>query len=325
MCDAKWLEISFTVDGEMAESIAEVLARFIPDGIVIESTAVTAEADDSGGRVIGPLRVFGYLPVDDKLEARRLQIEKAMWHMSRIRYLPTPQYQTIIQTDWSEAWKRHYRPIAIGSRLLIIPAWLDAPSKDRVPIRINPGMAFGTGTHPSTQLCLELIEDMLCPTNQKSQEVSNVSWAREGVDVIDIGCGSGILSIAALKLGAQRALGVDIDKDAIRSAQENADLNSVENRLELGIGSIAKIKHGTFSIRQASLLLANILAPVIKSLLDEGLKDLLTPNGRLVLAGILDDQIEEVESALDKHGLSLIERRKQEDWVALLTKCNPDR
>lgn len=307
MSQASWLEISLTLDGELAEPVAELLARFIPDGVVIESTAVVNPPDETEGHIVGPLRVFGYLPIDEQLESTRNQIEQGLWYLGRIQPLPTPQYRQIDQTNWAEAWKQHYKPIAIGKNLIIIPAWLDNPEPSRVAIRIDPGMAFGTGTHPTTQLCLELIEEYL---PKKSQ-------LQPGIDVIDLGCGSGILSIAALKLGARRALGVDIDADAIRASQENARTNLVSENFELGIGSLEDLLSKKFPFHKAPIVLANILAPVIIRLFEEGLGELITPDGVLILSGILDEQANDVQAAFEIQGLTLVEKRQIGDWVAL--------
>lgn len=304
MSEASWLEVSLTVDGELAESVAEVLARFIPSGVVIESTAVAANPDDSEGHAVGPLRVFGYLPVDAQLEETRRQLEQALWYLGRIRPLPEAEFKPIQQTNWAEAWKQHYRPIAVGERLMVVPAWLDHPAGERIPIRIDPGMAFGTGTHPTTQLCLEALEAAVPNAGQ--------SW-----EVIDLGCGTAILAIAALKLGARHALGVDIDPEAIRAAQENAAVNGVSAHLELGIGSLAEVRAGAFSIRKARVVLANILAPVLVRLLAEGLGELLEDGGTLVLSGILEEQAAEVLTAAERHGLRLLTRWQSGDWVAL--------
>lgn len=310
MSQASWLEISLTVDGELAEPVSELLARFIPDGVVIESTAVINPPQESEGYATGPLRVYGYLPVNDELESVRTQIEQGLWYLGRIQPLPAPQFRQIDQTNWAEAWKQHYRPIAIGKKLMIIPAWLDNPEPARTAIRIDPGMAFGTGTHPTTQLCLELIEDFIPKNN----------GAEAGIDIIDLGCGSGILSIAALKLGARRALGVDIDADAIRASQENAKTNQVFEKLELGIGSLEDVISGKFSFHNAPLVLANILAPIIIQLLQEGLGNLLTPDGVMILSGILAEQAPDVQTACEKQGLAVIESRQIGDWVALVVK-----
>jgi ribosomal protein L11 methyltransferase len=304
MSEASWLEVSLTVDGELAEPVAEVLARFIPDGVVIESTAVTANLDDSQGQAVGPLRVFGYLPVDAQLEERRRQLEQALWYLGRIRPLPEAQYKPIQQTNWAEAWKAHYQPIAVGERLMIVPAWLETPPGGRIPIRIDPGMAFGTGTHPTTQLCLYALEEAAAGAGE--------SWG-----VIDLGCGTAILAIAALKLGASHALGVDIDPEAIQAARENAATNGVTADLELGLGSLAEIRSGKFLLQKSRVVLANILAPVLIRLLGEGLGSLLEPDGVLILSGILQEQADEVKAAAEAQGLRLATRRQSGDWVAL--------
>ncbi len=299
-----WIEVSLTVDGEMAESVAEVLARYLPDGVVIESTSVSANMDDSEGHAVGPLRVFGYIPVDERLEDTRRRIEEGLWYLGRIRPLPEAQFQSIGRVNWAESWKQHYRPIAIGRRLMIVPAWLEAPDPSRIAIRIDPGMAFGTGTHPTTQLCLELLE-------------SAADELRGDWNVIDVGCGTAILAIAALLMGARRAVGVDIDADSIHASQDNAQTNATTQQLELGLGSLAEVLAGQYSFSQAPVVFANILAPVLIKLLDEGLDQTLTPGGSLILSGILAEQAGDVQAAAERRHLRLAERKQIGDWVAL--------
>lgn len=301
-----WLEVSLTVDGEMAEAVAEVLARYIPDGVVIESTAVAAEADDEGGHAVGPLRVCGYLPIDVNLEEIRRSIEEGLWYLGRIQPLPAPSFKPFKELNWVEAWKEYYHPIPVGKRLIIVPVWLEAPPTGLIPIRIDPGMAFGTGTHPSTQLCLELLDHF------------DRSLLPRGYHVLDVGCGSGILATAALILGSAYAVGVDIDPQAVDASRENAISNGVIERLELGVGSVADIVRGQFSLQQADLVFANILAPIILRLFNDGLAKLVKPGGILILSGILNDQADEVLTAAQEHGLQLVERRQSGDWVALV-------
>jgi ribosomal protein L11 methyltransferase len=305
LSDQTWLEVSLLLDGEMVEAVADVLRRYAPDGGVIESTGVASSPDNVEGHAVGLLRVCAYLPVDEDLDEKRRKLEESLWYLGRIRSLPEAQYRPIVDQDWSQAWKEHYRPILIGERLVIVPAWLESPAPQRIPIRIDPGMAFGTGTHPTTQLCLELLE--ACMAQRVAQET----------DIIDIGCGSGILSIAALKLGARRAIAVDIDPVAVSVTQENAALNGVTAGVETGTGSVAEVRSGAFPIRQAQVVLANILALVIIQLLDAGFADLLAPGGVAITSGILAEQEQQVIAALEKHGLSLTGRRQSGDWVAL--------
>src|SRR3972149_1633493 len=196
-----WLEVSLTVNGELAESVADVFARFAPNGVMTEQ-GVKFLDDEDEGTATGPITVRAYLQVNDQLEETRQKLEESLFYLGMITPVPTPVYKQIADQNWMEAWKQHYKPILIGQRLLILPAWLESPEPKRIPIKIEPGMAFGTGTHPTTQLCLELLE--------KSADLRGLKDLG-GLNVIDVGCGSGILSIAAIKLGAKTVLGVDID------------------------------------------------------------------------------------------------------------------
>lgn len=304
-----WLEVSLIVDGELAEAVAEVLARYIPAGVVIESTAVTTAPQDEGGQAVGPMRVCGYLPLDEKLEETRRRIEQGLWYLGRIRPLPPPTFKPFEEVDWVEAWKEHYHPIPVGQRLVIVPVWLEPPAGGRIPIRIDPGMAFGTGTHPTTQLCLELLDEF------------DAQRLPPDYRVLDIGCGSGILSSAALKLGASGALGVDIDPLAVQAARQNALTNGVSDRLEVGVGSVSELRAGKFAIQQAELVFANILAPIILRLFAAGLAQLVCAGGILILSGILAEQAEEVVAAAEQQGLRIIEQRQMGDWVAVAAQA----
>ncbi len=301
VAEARWLEVSLTVNGELAEAVAEVLDRYASNGVVYESGVTYNDAEDEGTPT-GPVRVYAYLPVDEYLEDKRQRLSEALWYLGRIQPLPDPAYRSIEDEDWMAAWKTHYHPIPIGRRLLILPAWIEQADPGRVAVRIDPSMAFGTGTHPSTQLCLEVIEGSLQP----------------GQSVIDVGCGSGILSIAALKLGAQKALAVDIDSASVRSTRENATINDVADRLEVGLGSVSEVRQGQFRLRQAGFVLANILAPVIIRLFDAGLAELVAPGGLLALSGILAEQGSSVRAAAEAKGLQFIEQRQMGDWIAVV-------
>jgi ribosomal protein L11 methyltransferase len=207
---------------------------------------------------------------------------------------------------------------------------MESPDPNRIPIKIDPGMAFGTGTHPTTQLCLELMEryfDECHPERSEgslqSGRVSSLAsgWlAQNDIKVIDVGCGSGILSIASIKLGARSALGVDIDAESIVNSRENADVNGVGKELILGVGSVQEILKGKFLFKQAPLVVANILAPVIIRLFDAGLADLVEAGGMIILSGILQEQGENVIEAAQAKGLRLTENRQMGDWVAMSLK-----
>ena len=298
-----WLEVSLTVDGELAESVADVLARFAPNGVTTEQGVRFVNEEDEG-TATGPITVRAYLEMNEQVEETRQKLEESLYYLGMIQPLPAAVYKQIADQNWMEAWKEHYRPIPIGRRLVIVPAWLDAPGAGRTAIKIDPGMAFGTGTHPTTQLCLELIE-----VAAEHGPLSNV---------IDVGCGSGILSIAALKLGARRALGVDIDIESAKNSRENADLNGIGDELTLGQGSVTEVLEGRFAFKSAPLVLANILAPIIIRLFDAGLAELAEPGGTLILSGILADQEQRVVDAAGTRGLKMVTRRQMGDWVALM-------
>ena len=297
-----WLEVSLTVNGELAEAVADVMARFAYSGVMMEQ-GVKYNDEEDAGTPTGPITVRAYLEMDDQLEEKRQKLEESLYYLGRIQPLPAASYKEIADQNWMEAWKQHYKPILIGERLVIVPAWMESPEPDRIPIKIDPGMAFGTGTHPTTQLCLELMEKEF--------------RSHRPDPVIDVGCGSGILSIAALKLGAESALGVDIDAGSIENARENADNNSIGEELIMGLGSVQEIRDGQFPFRKAPLVVANILAPVIIRLFDAGLADLIDEQGTILLSGILQEQAQSVVEAAQAKGLQTKDRKQMGDWVAL--------
>ncbi|MBT3315925.1 MAG: 50S ribosomal protein L11 methyltransferase [Anaerolineae bacterium] len=296
-----WLEVSLTVDGEMAEAVADVFARYAPGGVVAERGIKYLDADDPGtpkDEVI----VRAYLPVDARLEETRQRLEQGLSYLNMIHALPAPTFTPIKDANWMEAWKEHYRPISVGKKLIIIPAWMESPDESRIPIKIDPGMAFGTGTHPTTQLVLDLMEDMIIE--------------RAPSTLIDVGCGSGILSIAALKLGVERALGVDIESASVESSRENADVNEIGEEFIIGQGSVDEILAGNFEFKSAPIVVANMLAPILIRLTEAGLGTLVSPGGILILSGILDEQEERIRAVAASHQLKILERRQMGDWIA---------
>ena len=291
------------MNGELAEAVADVLARFAPNGVVVENGVYFKDADDPGTS-LDTVNVRAYLPVDEKLAATRQRLEEALWYLGSIQPLPEALFTPIADQNWMEAWKEHYKPIPVGEKLIIVPAWLESPDATRIPIRIDPGMAFGTGTHPTTQLCLELLEKYAAPGN----------------DVIDVGCGSGILSIGALKLGAGRALAVDIDQASVDATWENADANAIKSGLLVGLGSVDELLANKFEFQQAPLVIANILANILIRLFESGMGKLVSKNGFLILSGILEEQADNVIQVAIDHGFKLVEKRQIGDWVALVVR-----
>ena len=227
----------------------------------------------------------------------RRRLEEALWHLSQIRPLPEPTYRRIAEADWAEAWKRHLRILHVGQRIVIRPSWLDYdPQEGEVVIVLDPGMAFGTGLHPTTQMCLMALEEHVRP----------------GMSLLDLGTGSGILAIAGAKLGASRVLALDTDPQAVEVARENVRRNGVMGQVIVMEGSLDQAD-GRFDV-----VAVNILAKVIVEMLAQGLAARLMPEGRLILAGLIADQEAEVTAALRQVGLEPIGRRQIDDWVGLV-------
>lgn len=298
--DISWLEVKIVCEGEIAESVSEVLSRYVTQGVVTETDAKYDDAEEVLLET-GEIRVFGYLLNDETVEEKRQKIEEALWHLNMIQPVPQPTYTIIHNQDWMQSWKKFYNPIKIGKKLLILPEWIENSDKDRLEIKIDPSMAFGTGTHPTTQLCMKLMEDLVIP----------------GGNVIDVGCGSGILSITAVKLGAKKVLGVDLDYPSIVATKKNAQLNKVESNIEVGLASVTEILEGKFSIQKAELVVVNILAPIIKRLFSIGLPDLVNEKGYLILSGILDKDADEIIEITQSFGFTLQNRLEINDWVGL--------
>jgi ribosomal protein L11 methyltransferase len=213
--------------------------------------------------------------------------------------MPTPSYRHIDEADWAEAWKDNYHPIRLGRHLLIRPEWIEMQLNPAdVEIVLDPGMAFGTGTHPTTQLCLEALEDLVQP----------------GAQVLDLGCGSGILAIAAAKLGAGQILALDTDAIAVTATQQNCTRNGIVNGVRIQQGSLETVLG---SARRFDLIVVNILAHIIISMCENHLGDIVRPGGLAVFSGIIEEQADAVEAALRETGLQPTQRRQQGDWVAI--------
>ncbi|MCS6845307.1 MAG: 50S ribosomal protein L11 methyltransferase [Caldilineales bacterium] len=302
----KWLEISVQCDGEAAEAVSELFNRFnsapgeAQGGAVVELTGY-----DARGELTQPvLTVRTYLPLGDLPDERRRKIEEGLWFLSRLYPLPEPTYRELDFDDWAHAWRSHYRPIPVGRRLLIVPAWqADSvqPEAGRLPVILDPGLAFGTGLHPTTRLCMAALERYVQP----------------GDAVLDIGSGSGVLSIAAARLGASTVLATDLDPNAVAATRSNSELN--------GVGHIVQVRQGSLPDPQErperwQVIVANILAETIVELLDQGLWRLMAVGGRLILSGIIGLREDLVLAALDRYALRVVERTAEGEWVCLVAR-----
>ncbi|MCY4465645.1 MAG: 50S ribosomal protein L11 methyltransferase [Chloroflexi bacterium] len=295
---SRWIEVSLRVDGESAEAIAEVLGRYGHQGVSLEQADIAPDTwDETDLPPAQNLTLRAYFPDDARADATKMQLEAALGHMRRLYPMPDPAYRLLREEDWAQAWKAHYQPLRIGRRLLIHPRWIDVTLADGdIVIALDPGMAFGTGTHPTTQLCLQALERVIQP----------------GQVALDLGCGSGILSIAAVKLGARQVLALDIDAIAVAATRDNAAYNGVAKRISAEQGSLDSLRSAA---RRFDLLIVNILARVIIQLAAQGLGEILRPGGTALFSGIIDEQADEVATALDRAGLQIVARHQQGDWL----------
>ena len=298
-----WLEISVQTDGEGAEAVAEMLRPFAyQESVVLEQrgdeTNLDPEALEPG------VAVKIYVPEDDDTPELRRRIEEVFYHLGRLYPLPPPVFRELRDEDWANAWKEHYRPFRLGRRLRIRPTWLagepdDDARPDDVMLVLDPGMAFGTGLHPTTQSCLRALEDLVRP----------------GATVLDAGTGSGILAIAAARLGATTIAAFDTDALAVRATLDNAAQNDVAERIHVWRGELAGVAEAA-GPGPWDIVVANILAPVIIRLLGEdGLLGYVAPDGYLILSGIIDEQGPDVEAALAAAGGQVRRIISAGDWV----------
>jgi ribosomal protein L11 methyltransferase len=316
-----WLEISVETDNEAAEAVSELFKRYARGGVALETPVDCFEYELLAAPPPSRVIVKAYLPLDGAAEELRRRIEEGLWHLGQVYPLAEPVVHAMAETDWTEAWKRQYHRLRVGRRTVIVPAWEEyAAAPDEVIIRLEPGMAFGTGLHPTTRLCLQAMETHLVPGNT----------------VLDVGTGSGILAIAAAKLGARPVLAIDADPAAVAVAQENAVKNKVASVVTVRHGSlpssglqehmpwhfVADAAGGRIEVvdsGQFDLVLVNILAPVIAGMA-HALTERLAPGGRLVAAGLIDTQEADVVDALHAEHLRIVERLQEKDWVALVAQ-----
>ena len=308
--DSMWLEIVLNAKSEELDLIsATLIANGVP-GLAVE------EEEEFRTFLEENRQYWDY--VDDELMEQ-------MKGVSRIKFYVTDdadgqkqlaQYMKGVdlpytsvrlrEYDWAHSWQKYYRPLAIGKTIYIVPEW--ERDTAQIPegctsILMNPGLTFGTGSHASTQLCLEGIEEFIVP----------------GKSVLDLGCGSGILAIAALRLGASHATGVDIDPKAVDFSYENAELNGIgKDRCKFLAGNVIADKSLVAELKElkAPLVLANIVADVIIPLAPV-VPELLVEGGTFVCSGIIDKRGDEVAAALEKNGLKVIRRFEKNGWIAL--------
>ncbi len=301
-----WTEVTITVNAKDVDKAGDIANMVVPYGIYIEDYSNLEEEAWEIAHID--------LIDEDLLQKDRT---KALVHIYispeespaeavaflRERYTAEGIENEItldpcVEEDWINNWKQYFKPIPVGEKLLIRPTWEEVQdSGGRIVLDLDPGLAFGTGTHETTRLCMELLEKYVQP----------------GMDVLDVGCGSGILSVAALLLGAEKAVGVDIDELAVKTADENAAINHVAERFTGICGNLTDKVTGKYDI-----VVANIVADVI-IMLTKDVEQFMKPDTVYLMSGIIDTREQDVLAAVEQH-FEIIDRKEEKGWVALSAK-----
>lgn len=311
----KWSELSIHTKNEAVEAISNILHEAGASGVVIEDSAEFAKPrEDQFGEIYAlneadfpkdGVIVKAYLSESSFLNETVEEIKAAITNLTNFNIDIGENVVSIVEVneeDWATAWKQYYHPVKISERFTIVPTWEDYTpvSTDELIIELDPGMAFGTGTHPTTVMCLQGLEKVV----------------KEGDTVIDIGTGSGVLSIGAALLGAKSVHALDLDEVAVRSAQENVVLNKVEDTVSVFHGNLLN------TVKEpADVVVANILAEIIMSFTDDAFS-IVKPGGLYVTSGIIGAKRDDVKAALEASGFAIKEVLLMEDWVAIIA-CRP--
>ncbi|MBA4535883.1 50S ribosomal protein L11 methyltransferase [Bacillus aquiflavi] len=309
----KWTEISIHTTNEAIEPISNILHESGASGVVIEDPSeLTKVREDQFGEIyqLNPsdyphegVIIKAYLPVNSFLSETIDEIKEAIHNLILYNIDIGKNKVTINEVneeDWATAWKKYYHPVKISKRFTIVPTWEEYTpiNTDELIIELDPGMAFGTGTHPTTVMCIQALERTV----------------HKGDTIIDVGTGSGVLSIAAAMLGAKKITAFDLDEIAVTAAKQNIELNHVHH-----IVSVAQNNLLDGVIEEADMIVANILAEIIVKLIKDASR-VIKKNGYFIASGIIQPKKEEVKAVLVSHGFEIEEVIVMEDWVALITR-----
>ncbi len=298
----EWLELETRAEPEAVESVSSVFAEY-GQGVAIEQVVESSRDGD----VVhmppdAPVSIKTYLPLlDPSTGERRAKIEQAVWALGKLRDVGPLQVRTLRETDWANAWKEYFFVHRVGRRTVIVPSWRESdyvPRPADVVLLLDPGMAFGTGLHPTTRLCLQALEEMLEP----------------GMRVLDVGAGSGILSIAAARLGASFVEALEIEPVAASVCQENVERNEVSSVVRVRAGTLAGPPAEPFDLVLANITIATLLE--LQALLAIQLR----PGALAILSGVLAERAEELLDALRAAGWRHQRTDQEQDWVALLVR-----
>lgn len=306
-----WIEISIKTTGEAVEAIADMLTGFGANGVAIVDPADIIIKDDQSivwdyidenlTNSDDSVHIKAYYPdnqtVNQTIENIKSSIENIKNFLDVGECLI--EIKTVCDQDWENEWKKYYKPLRVGNRILIKPTWESAEiSENDIVVELDPGMAFGTGTHESTRMCIELLEN----------------YVSKGNTLLDVGCGSGILSIISAKLGCSRVLGIDLDPVAVKVAEENISVNNVEHVVTAKKAVIEDLEVQAFDV-----VVANIIADVIINI-SEKVKQFLVDEGVFIVSGIIKDRANQVRTKFSEEGLEIIQEINQGEWVAMAAK-----
>ena len=294
----KWVEFSVETDPEFVEPLSQVFIRYGSGGVLVEEPG-GYNPDEGEKPPGGPVVLKTYVPLDSTSRIRREQIDVGVRLIGRIGPVTELRERVLDEREWQDAWKEHFHALRIGERIVVAPSWREYEVKPTdVVVRLDPGMAFGTGHHPTTRTCLEMLETLVRP----------------GMRVLDVGCGSGILAIASVKLGAASAFGLDVDPVAVRSSRPNVAENGVDGRVELAEGTLP---HPGAPAGAFDIVLANISSKVVSELASH-LVRAAAPGGVVVASGMIEAQSESAASRLEQAGAAPKEWHRSGDWVTLV-------
>ncbi len=311
----KWCEISIQTSHEAVELIAEIFRDLGASGVVIEDPELVNDYITSGKWDYTDIPIAketevvvekAYLPVNGELEGRIQNFQQEIKALESRGVNTAPAVLTTAELqdeDWSDTWKQYFHTEKPGERVVIKPTWEEyAPQGDEVVIELDPGAAFGTGTHATTSMCIRQLEKLVKP----------------GMTVFDVGTGSGILSIISAKLGAKNIQAVDYDDSVLKIVEENLEQNNVQDIISVAQSDLMQNVHG-----KAELVIANIIADIIIRLFDQ-LDEHLEQGGTLLTSGIIEDRIEDVLAAAEKHGYGVVERLENKGWACITFKRKAD-
>ena len=303
----QWLELTVRTHPEAVESVSELLSRYTPGGVAIEEPIELVDEGQEYRVVTGqPVLVHAYLPMDGTEEEARQRVAEGLWHFASLgqHFVGELQTQVVNEEDWANAWKDYFHVTHIGQRLVIRPSWREyTPKGEEVVLELDPGMAFGTGLHPTTRLCLEQVEQR----------------TRPGMRIIDVGTGSGILALAAAKLGAASVYCIDNSSVAVESATANVALNGLSDKITVVLGILDETEAAHMA-GQFDIVLVNILAHIIGGMAPQ-LAEVVAPGGLVIASGIIEARRIEAEQPLLAAGLELIDQAMIDDWLVLIFHC----